>query len=188
MMSFKDILERLTGISCPIFGISWNPPEPDRKVAQRIIRFLEDKRVLYNPYELEVPEHCCSSVLNIRKYLTSEMQHLDSDSELLGYVKAMRIACRKFLDSVWLNDYLLESPIRYNHSAGWIFISALGELRGTFGNMLAQMAAAYGVDIEEDLAKILPGNSVVTGIGREDYVGFIPPDEAEDWLEKRGKL
>ena len=38
----------------------------------------------------------------------------------------------------------------------WIFNSTLGELRGSFGIMLAQMAVAYGIDIEDDLATILP--------------------------------
>ena len=46
-MNFTDIRERLTGISCPFFGISWNPTEIDRTKANRIIRFLEDRRVLY---------------------------------------------------------------------------------------------------------------------------------------------
>ena len=50
-MNFTDIRERLTGISCPFFGISWNPTEIDRTKANRIIRFLEDRRVLYNLYE-----------------------------------------------------------------------------------------------------------------------------------------
>lgn len=28
-MRFNDIKEHLTGISCPIFGISWNPSETE---------------------------------------------------------------------------------------------------------------------------------------------------------------
>lgn len=50
-MIFREIRERLTGISCPIFGVSWNPSETERTKAIKIIRFLEDRRVLYNPYE-----------------------------------------------------------------------------------------------------------------------------------------
>ena len=52
-MIFREIRERLTGISCPIFGVSWNPSETERTKAIKIIRFLEDRRVLYNPYEQE---------------------------------------------------------------------------------------------------------------------------------------
>ena len=48
-MIFREIRERLTGISCPIFGVSWNPSETERTKAIKIIRFLEDRRVLYNP-------------------------------------------------------------------------------------------------------------------------------------------
>jgi hypothetical protein len=34
--------------------------------------------------------------------------------------------------------------------------TALGELRGVFGIHIAKLAAEYGLDIEDDLASILP--------------------------------
>lgn len=37
-----------------------------------------------------------------------------------------------------------------------IFTSAIGELRGVFGVMIGQIAKAYGIDIEDELAKIIP--------------------------------
>ena len=158
MLSFNDIKERLTGISCPFFGISWNPSESERKVAQRVIRFLEDRRVLYNPSELESPRYCVESVCRIREYLTSEMQQIDSDSNLFSYMKAMRIACRKFLDRFSSKDDRFLDEARYNGNySSWVFGSALGEMRGTFGNMIAQISAAYGIDVEDDLGAIIPG-------------------------------
>ena len=54
-MNFKAILNRLTGLSCPIFGISWNPIESEIIIATRIIRYLENRRVLFNPSEMESP-------------------------------------------------------------------------------------------------------------------------------------
>lgn len=157
MLSFIDIKERLTGISCPFFGISWNPSESERKVAQRVIRFLEDRRVLYNPSELESPRYCVESVCRIREYLTSEMQQINNDSNLFSYMKAMRIACRKFLNRCSSKDDRFLDEARYNGNfSSWVFGSALGEMRGTFGNMVAQISAAYGIDIEDDLATIIP--------------------------------
>ena len=79
-MNFREIATRLTGISCPVFGVSWNPPEAERTVARRVIAYLEDRRVLYNPGELEVPEHCVESVLEMRRYLTQELQHSRSEA------------------------------------------------------------------------------------------------------------
>ncbi len=157
-MKFKTILSRLTGLSCPWFGISWNPTEAEIIIATRIIRFLEDKRVLYNPCAMEIPKHCIDSVIRIREYLTSEMQNMDSDSKLFAYVKAMRIAARKFTDTMTPHDNKELSFEAYDcgHWRNWIFAFALGEMRGTFGNMIAQIAAAYGLDVEDDLATIIP--------------------------------
>lgn len=96
-MRFSEILNRLTGISCPVFGISWNPVDTERSIARRIIIFLEPRRVLYSAYEYESVCPCITSVTEIKNYLTSELQQIDEKSELNSYVRAMRNACNKFL-------------------------------------------------------------------------------------------
>jgi hypothetical protein len=52
-------------------------------VARRIITFLEDRRVLYNPYHMEDPRHCIQSVIEIRQFLTAELSNLSGDEELV---------------------------------------------------------------------------------------------------------
>lgn len=152
-MRFKEIASRLTGFSVPVFGVSWNPPEPEIKTAQRVISYLEDRRVLYNPYELEMPEHCVQSVLEIRHFLTDEIGMLSTGSELAATFRAMRAACRKFLDSAHAHG---PAGRPRGSFSDWTFNSGLGELRGVFGIHLAKLAAQHGLDIEDDLAAILP--------------------------------
>lgn len=149
-MKFDEITTRLTGISCPIFGVSWNPPESERKIARRVIAFLENRRVLFSPYEWEVPDHCIQSVIEMRHFLTNELQALDSEKELAQNLRAMRAACRKFLD----DDPWHGSPRGY--ASRHMLETALGELRGVFGIHIAKLAAEYGLDVEDDLAVILP--------------------------------
>jgi hypothetical protein len=50
-VKFKQIINRLTGITMPVFGINWNPPTAHVTVARNVITFLEDRRVLYNPFD-----------------------------------------------------------------------------------------------------------------------------------------
>lgn len=154
---FKEILNRLTGISTPIFGVSWNPSEPERARAKRVIALLEDRRVLYVPGEMEVPEHCVHSVIEIRHFLTDELQALQG-GESEGSLRAMRATCRKFLEVVQRQDGydVVRFGAHQGHFASWVFNGALGELRGVFGLHVARLAAAYCVDVEEDLASILP--------------------------------
>jgi Family of unknown function (DUF6650) len=156
-MKFSEIVSRLTGFSCPIFGISWNPKEADVTKARKVITFLEDRRVLYAPSELEVPEHCVRSVIDIRHFLTTELVVLDFDSELSKSLRAMRAACRKFLNTVQDGERrVITFDSNYNQWAGWVFIGALGELRGVFGIHIAKLAGQHGLDVEDDLASILP--------------------------------
>jgi hypothetical protein len=98
------------------------------------------------------------SVLEIRHFLTAELGKLDGKSELSASLRAMRAACRKFLDRVGSRDG--RDVIRFaNHHdswTSWTFYSALGEMRGTFGVHLARIAAQFRLDIEDQLAAILP--------------------------------
>ena len=161
-MKFSEIFERISGLSCPLFGVSWVPPVSDRREASAIVAFLEDRRVLFNPLAIETPDHCLYSVLEIRKRLTQLMERISPESELYSYAKAMRIACREFANKCEAID-LKKIIYHYHHDFPLeliLFSNALGELRSTFGIMLAQIAVVYGIDIEDDLAKILPSKEV----------------------------
>jgi hypothetical protein len=156
-MKFQEIVNRLTGISIPIFGVSWNPPELEVSVARRVITFLEDRRVLYNPSDMELPHHCVQSVLEIRQFLTEELARLNSATALESSLRAMRASCRKFLDAVGDEEgRIVIFGGHPGHWASWVFNGALGELRGVFGVHIARLAAQHGLDVEDELASILP--------------------------------
>ena len=158
-MKFSEIANRLTGISTPFGGASWQPAEMEIAAARRVIAFLEDRRVLYEPSEMEVPSHCVHSVIEIRHRLSDELGKLDGGSELAASLRAMRAACRKFLERVGTDG---REGIHHANSWGfhsWTFGSALGELRGTFGVHVARIAAAFKLDVEDRLASIVPANA-----------------------------
>jgi len=156
-MKFKEIVSRITGFSVPVFGISWNPPEPEVAVARRVLAFLEDRRVLFNPYYLEVPAHCIQSVLDIRQFVTREIGQLPGESKLGAHLRGIRAACRKFLDNVQPDSQRRSRPYMLDPS-GSEFFTALGELRASIGMHIAAIALMHGLDVEGELATILPGS------------------------------
>lgn len=159
-MKFREIVSRLTGLSVPVFGVQWNPPEAECVAARRVLAFLEDRRVLYVPSEMEVPHHCVESILRIREFLTDELGKLDREQKLARILRAMRGACRKFLATVQVDDpRIIQFGGERDHFASWIFNGAVGELRGVFGVHIASLAASYGLDVEDELALILPAGS-----------------------------
>jgi hypothetical protein len=122
LMDFKDIASRISGFSCPIFGVSRNPPELARTKARRVVRYMEDKHVLFNPYELEIPKHCVDSITEIRTYLTEELAPADIDSELAARLACMRASCRKFLDTLpFLLRYFCARMIAHPHLSPEIY-------------------------------------------------------------------
>lgn len=155
-MKFSEILNRLTGISCPVFGLSWNPAETQRAVARRIIIFLEGKRLLSADFGDEAVCHCAESALEIKNFLTNELPNVDENSELTSYIRAMRTATNKFLNRFPKEKSERCVMCRSGSIENWIFITAVGELRGIFGIMIGQISKAYGIDVEDELAVIIP--------------------------------
>jgi hypothetical protein len=87
------------------------------------------------------------------------------DRVLADSLRAMRASCRAFLERLQLDPKLDEFEIIHRYHADpyrpiglhdWVLNQAIGELRGVFGIHLALMASRYGIDVEEDLATILP--------------------------------
>jgi hypothetical protein len=93
-MTFMEIANSINGISCPVFGVSWTPPNRELEVARKIIIYLEDRRILYSPYEMESPNHCMNSIIQIREFLTITIGELKSTSKLSEILRGMRASCR----------------------------------------------------------------------------------------------
>jgi hypothetical protein len=143
---FTELATHLTGFNIPVFGVSWQPPEAQRKVIRDLLVFLEDRRVLYNPYSWEVEHEVIDSVMRIREELTAAIRRLPDDALSVSWLRAMRIACRTFLNSGRM-------PFRGDRSS--IFLE-LGQLRALFGTHLAFLSAHFGIDLEPDLLSIVP--------------------------------
>jgi hypothetical protein len=45
-VKFSEIANRLTGISTPLVGVSWQPSDLEVSAARRVIAFLEDRKSL----------------------------------------------------------------------------------------------------------------------------------------------
>ena len=157
-MKFAEITGRLTGLACPVFGVSHNPSPDEVSQARRVIAFLQNCWVLFGPSEGEIPEHCVDSVVAIRGFLSTELNRFRQTGELWATLKAMRAACSKFLDTVeHTGTTIIPFAAIPNHYATWVFNGALGEFRGVFGVHIVRLAAQHGLDVEDALAIILPG-------------------------------
>jgi hypothetical protein len=161
---FSEIVGRLNGFSTPIFGVSWTPPVSDVAVARALVAFVEDRRVLFADWNFEVPADCVQSVMDIRKYLVGVVGNSGVADQLRDPSRIMTGYCRRFLDSVGLSEDRrdLDAATRrlFEEERNWMsdfrFAQALGELRAGVALQVAVVAAAYGLDVEDDLARTLP--------------------------------
>lgn len=93
--------------------------------------------------------------------LTDVLRRGGIATELSDELRAMRVACRKFVTTVGEHrggKIILPEPYEMLHGGtpSWIFNQALGEMRGVFGLHIAQIAVRYGIDVPDELATILP--------------------------------
>jgi len=147
---------RLTGISTPLFGASWQAPAAERDVAAQLIARLEDRRVLFSPSEAEMPHYCARSVIEIRQTLSDSLATIGGKGVLAEHIRAMGSASRRFLDRIG-SDY--EAMRQGGHYLSWEFLDALGQMRALFGVHLAMIAARYDLELRGGLLDIVPQES-----------------------------
>ncbi len=151
-----ETARRITGISTPLGGISWGDPGPgDGETVRRFLVFLEDRRVLYNAMDLEVVSQVHRSIHEIREQCTKTLQALAPKAFAVLPVRAIREASRRFHDDE--NEPFRQFDFGWSpHDARPGFFVALGSYRAVVGQQVALLAAHYDIDIEGDLASVLP--------------------------------
>lgn len=151
-----DTARRITGISFPFGGLQWADPGPsDAKIIREFLVFLEDRRVLYNPHNLEVASQVEHSIHQIREQCTKTLQKLPSEAFAVTPIRAIRAAGRRFHDDRNEAFRFFDGDIHFREGTPGFF-TALGAFRATVGQQVALLAAHYDIDIEGDLASVLP--------------------------------
>src|ERR1700752_676932 len=135
----------------------WVPTERD--LAVEIIKELENRRVLYNDYELEVPASVVTSIIQMREVFHAKLLTMRDEGALANHLRSMRAACRKFLDIVGDGPHriIIQSSFQGGPES-WKFFTALGELRAAIGVALSPLMAAYDLTCESQVSRILPAD------------------------------
>lgn len=151
-----ETARRITGVSSPLGGVQWSDPgPPQRELVRRFLVELEDRRVLYNPMQLEVRSQADQSIHGIREACTKTLQHLGERDFAVLPVQAIRQACRRYHDEVGLEFRFFDHHARDPEGSPSFFM-ALGGFRMTVGYQVALLAGHYDIDVEGDLASVLP--------------------------------
>ena len=161
---------RLTGISTPIVGISWEYKDrnSEKQIARNLITFLEDRRVLFSDIWgklfLNSPG-TPKSVQEIRDRLNKDIENLDRTSNLAQSLLFMRKACRDFLDAYQLiKDPDCESPVDWDGAD-----ELIEKFRKVFISNMIQISSAYEFELEipEDFPR--PSNEDLKEMSEESY-------------------
>jgi hypothetical protein len=153
----QDLLSRLGGVSASLTGggISFKLRESERNVVREVLAALEDRRALYVDFDIEIEDQVVSSLMQIRKDLTDGLKRVVDGSPAAAGFRSMRAACREFLSEPHSNPELGRRMGRHAREED-NFFAGLGKLRGVFGQQIAQLAYLYDLDVEKELASILP--------------------------------
>jgi hypothetical protein len=159
---------RPTGAGAFGFSLNWEKVPGDKDVALRVVTFLEDRRLLFGERHSEDELDCVHSAIDIRRFLTEELTKAKPGRSLAESLRAMRAVMRAFVEAAGPNA----RNFRYHHGHMTDpFSLALGELRSLVGLHLAVIAHQYGIEVEPDLARILPRISLLTTIRRSCLAG-----------------
>lgn len=118
----------------------------------------------------EDEHHCIKSAIEIRQFLTAQINEPHVGKSLIASLKAMRGACRKFVETGGMDG----RRFGYEHGSheARLFGMALGDLRTSIGVQVDVIARKYDLEVEEGLARILPP-------GDEGELSWIPAFEDE---------
>jgi len=92
---------RIKGLDTPIVGVSWEYTDSEKKGIQQLFDYLETKRLLINPIDMENKDWCISSVIEIKNEVYEINAKFDFQNDTKSITKKMLDACNTFLDGLY---------------------------------------------------------------------------------------
>ncbi|MFR9545984.1 MAG: DUF6650 family protein [Rikenellaceae bacterium] len=124
---------KVTGLSTPFGGVSFDKKPTSKDRFSSLLLFLESKRILVNPIEMEKKEWCIQSVLEIKHFLIEITRDIKFKDKEMRIVRNMIDACNSYLDDVSplkLPNIIFKSG---EHWEDMSFDKSMKQLRKQFG-------------------------------------------------------
>jgi hypothetical protein len=131
-------------VSALLAGLQWDWTDSERDAIRDLIVFLEPRRVLTVPYELEIMDEVVASLIEIRDELTRTLQRLSPTAKSAALVEEMREAVVRFLVIAGRDSWVTLRVAVY-----------LGELRGLFVMNIRVLADRFGFTVSGPLGQAL---------------------------------
>ena len=137
---------KLNGISVPIGGISWEYTESGQKGIQEMFYYLESKRLLINPKEMEKKEWSEKSAIEIKNKLVDILSRYKYDQ--------MVDACNEFLDNMQRVE--VRGILYKNLQSDWEDLEygvAMKKFRKIFRDNIKLLAETYNITFSKEIPK-----------------------------------
>lgn len=148
-----DLKNKLTGISTPFGGLSWDKSicEKDRIIF--LFTYFESKRILFNPAEMENKEWCIKSILEIKGSLVEITKDIKISAKTLDVINNMIDTCNHYLDNV--STYELHGIIYKNGTSNveLSFYRAMNKFRDDMKKAIENFEQMYNIKFRKELPK-----------------------------------
>lgn len=127
---------RLSGFSTPIGGVSWDKSITEKERIEYLFFYLQSKRILTNPIEMEIVKQCVDSILDIRKTLVGITKDVKFSDKNLSEIQNMITACNNYLN---VTNQFDKKHIIYKKQDKWEnyeFDNAMKQFRICFRNSI----------------------------------------------------
>lgn len=144
---------RPTGVSTPFGGASWSSEISAKERFQYLLLYLESKRILTNPREMEILDQCIHSALDIREKLVEVTKDVTFNEEDTVIIRTLVDACNTYLDET---NGLEVRHIIYKHNGKWenlSFDSAMKKFRNAFRKNIAAIEKKYKLTFTKEIPK-----------------------------------
>lgn len=177
-MKFHEILSKLTGISCPVFGISWEPSIPERSYAKELVANIENRRLFFGAdcrdeegfleeerMILRAPKtvaygafmpYSVYSATETRHFISSMLSKLPEKSILNNSARSIRRSCTSFVANV--EPLFLKQDIILDGTslARKTYYYEKDILLKNVGQEIGRIVIAYGIEeIDDELGSII---------------------------------
>lgn len=143
---------KLTGVSTPFGGLSWEVTDSEKRVIQKLFYFLESKRILTNPASMELANQCIISALEIKGFIVNLLGDFHFSKATETVLKNMCDACNSFLDG--LNQKERAHIIYKNGHGDWCdndFSAIMKSFRSVFRTNIQVLKEHFNIVFSKDI-------------------------------------